>query len=114
MSINRCELCYEKVVSGCESTITFNVGLTPSTSYTVFLEDQNSNIYTRTLTTNGSGAFTLTVSDFPDGMFNAYSGSYEISVSTSSSIDTSEELTISGNSYYCILLKFQKQTDVTP
>lgn len=114
MSINRCDLCYNVKVLSCTDTIEINAGLTPSTQYTVFLEDNHSNIYTRTLTTDGSGAFTLTVSDFPDGMFNAYSGSYEVSVSTSATEDTSEELTIEGSSYYCILLTFNAAQDVTP
>ena len=114
MSINRCDLCYVKTIASCGSTIEFNVGLTPSASYTVWLYDQNENIFTRDVTADLTGDLTLTISDYPDGMFNAYSGSYEISVSTSSTEDTSEELTIEGSTYFCILLKFKTLTDVTP
>lgn len=107
MSINICDLCYEMTVEACYSALFVEAGLTPATSYTAWIEDKNERLYTQTVTTDAGGDFTLDLSAFDEGMFNAFSGSYLLTVSTSATSQTIEELTIQGQAYQCIKVSFQ-------
>lgn len=111
MSINRCDLCYELQVSACESSYTFPIGLSHNQTYTMVLEDLHGNIFEQdgSPTQGSGGLWTITVSDFPEGMFNAYSGTYEITfehdgVLVPIVLDTTE--------YQCIVMKFKDVTVV--
>ena len=107
MSITRCEICYELKVAACTTEeITLSPALSFLTVYTVFLEDKFGNFHTQSVTTTGAGAFTLDLTAFDPGMFTAYSGSYELSVSTSEVSPTYETLEINSVSYPCVLLSF--------
>lgn len=108
MSINICDLCYEVTVPACQDTYNIPAGLTPDTYYTLILEDSNGNIYNNLSTTLPDGSFLLTTSEFPDGMFNEWSGSYRITFSLGVGIVTEgdAELTIDGNTYFCIVMNF--------
>ena len=107
MSINICDLCYEMTGEACYSALFFEAGLTPSTAYTVWIEDKNEHLYTQSVTTDSGGDITLDLTDFDEGMFNAFSGSYIVTVSTSATSQTIEELTIQGQAYQCIKVTFQ-------
>ena len=104
MSVNICDLCYEMTGEACYSALFIEAGLTPTTDYTVWVEDRNDRIYIQAVTTDSGGDITLDLSAFDEGMFNAFSGSYIITVSTSQTI---EELTVQGQAYQCIKVTFQ-------
>lgn len=106
MSISRCDICYELKAVACSDNLTISPGLTALTVYTVFLEDKFGHYHTQEITTTGGGAFTLDLTAFDAGMFTAYSGSYELSVSTDASDPTYETLVINGTSYPCVKLTF--------
>ncbi len=106
MSISRCDICYELKAVACSEELTIEGSLTAVTVYTVFLQDKFGHFHTQSVTTNGSGAFTLDLTAFDAGMFTAYSGSYELSVSTETTSSTYETLVINSVSYPCVKVSF--------
>lgn len=106
MSVNICDLCYEMTGEACYSALFIETGLTPATDYTVWIEDHNERLYTQAVTTDSGGDITLDLSAFDEGMFNAFSGYYIITVSTSDTSQTIEELTVQGQAYQCIKVTF--------
>lgn len=109
MSINRCDLCYEVVAdTTCGSgTTTLLIELELNTFYWMWMEDVNGNVYQYGNNTDGSGAFTFDSQWFPEGMFNAYSGPYDVSFSTSQSTNTGEPFMVDGTEYNCLLLTYK-------
>ena len=73
----------------------------------MWMEDVNGNVYQYGNNTDGSGAFTFDSQWFPEGMFNAYSGPYDISFSTSQSTNTGEPFMVDGTEYNCLLLTYK-------
>lgn len=114
MSINICDLCYEVTVPECKDIYTFATGLDSGTYYTMIMEDANGNLFNYISTPDGGdGMWTLDTTYFPEGMFNQWSGTYRLTFSADTSGDATvgdEELTIDGNSYFCIVLKMVKST----
>lgn len=108
MSISRCDICYELKAVACSSEVTIEANLSATTTYTVFLEDKFGQFHTQEIETDGSGTLALDITQFDEGMFTQYSGSYELSVSTDESISTYEMLIINGVSYPCVKLSFFK------
>lgn len=112
MSINRCDICYHYVGEACQGTYEIPTGLSAGT-YTLVLEDQNGNVYMDTAAVAGAGSghpVTITVSDYPDGMFNQWSGSYEIYFTDGGFDGTQKTLSIAGKEYPCILMTFKDVT----
>ena len=105
MPLSQCESCYVMTAENCADTITLAVGLTPSTQYAVWMEDKFGTFYVQTVTSNGSGELILNLSEV-DLALTPYSGSYELSVSTSYYTNTTETLTIATVNYTCINLSF--------
>ncbi len=114
MSINICDLCYEVAVPACQDEYSFDTGLTAATPYTMILEDANGIQYNYIDSpVGGNGTWTIDTTYFPGGMFNQWSGTYRITFSADTTGDAvigDEELTIDGNSYFCIVLKMVKST----
>lgn len=106
MSISRCDICYELKAVACGDSLTIDPNLTALTVYTVFLEDKFGHYHTQEVTTTAGGAFTLDLTAFDAGMFTAYSGSYELSVSTETTESTYETLVINSVSYPCVMVTF--------
>ena len=107
MSINLCDLCYELIVSACQDNYYLPTGLINGTDYTMSLEDLHGNVYTMTGSPTIDDEFIVTPNQFPDGMFNPYSGDYEITFTLN---DELQELTINGAAYHCILMKIKDVT----
>ena len=104
-----CNTCYQAVLTHCPETITVKAGLTADTEYKVKFTDKFGNRYTKEVTTNGSGEFTITVdADFPTGLFNSVSGVFEIQVSLTANPWTPVDLTFSTVAYKCIQVSFAK------
>ncbi len=106
MSISRCDICYEYKATACADGLTLEAGLTALTVYTVFLEDRYGHFHTQEITTTAQGDFALDLTAFDAGMFTAYSGSYELSVSTETTYSTYETLVINSVSYPCVKVMF--------
>ena len=112
MSINVCDLCYSLVVSQCSNSYTLPITLIPSTAYNMWVEDMHGNIFQYSSTTNGTGKFTLITTEFPQGMFNQWSGTYEVTFNYSLDNQTYEPFTIDGGTYQCMLLSFANKEAV--
>jgi hypothetical protein len=81
MSINRCDICYHYVAMACQDTYEIETGLNEGETYTIVLEDHNGNIYMNDMVQPSGqpgNPVTISTSSFPAGMFNQWSGSYEI------------------------------------
>jgi hypothetical protein len=80
------------------------------------LEDIHGNIYTQDGTPDVvTTDWTITTGDFPDGMFNQWSGSYNIHF-IDAGHDINERaitLTINEEQYECVIMKFKIITDVS-
>jgi hypothetical protein len=115
MSINRCDLCYELIVKPCQNSYVFDTGL-PNTTHTMVLEDMHGNIFTEVNVPDGvSGEWTIHADQYPEGMFNEFSGTYEVyfTLGASGGIDGDlTPLTIDGTEYQCILIKVKNVTVV--
>ena len=108
MSISICDLCYKIERPSCQDEITIVAGLAPTTEYTLFIRDKFDHDFTQAITTDSSGDITIDMTEFPEGMFTEFSGSYELSVSTEDLYSTHEPLTIGGVEYPCAILDFIK------
>lgn len=115
MSISYCDLCYEYVATPCTS-FTFPIGLNAVTEYTMVLVDGHGNIFTQTGYPDPSvpeSTWTIDPSTYPDGMFNEFSGSYEVHFHEGGEYDSAaapSTLTISGKEYQCVLITFKNVT----
>lgn len=111
MSINRCDLCYELIVDACQASYTFPTGLSSQT-YTMVLEDIHGNIFTEINIPDEGGNWTIHASMYPIGMFNEYSGTYEVYfVEGSGDIgDPNVPLYINETEYQCIKIKIKNAT----
>lgn len=101
-----CDSCYEMDYIACYSQVSFIAGLTPITEYTIFVRDRHGNFFTQEVVTDADGNFELDTTLFPEGMFNQYSGTYEISASLSPLFTTSETMTIGYEEFNCIKINF--------
>lgn len=109
MSINICELCYVKVVPACQTIYVVNTGLDENITYQLNIEDVNGNVYPYTANPVGAlGEWTIDTSIYPNGLFNAFSGDYILTWSTSENFEDQVDLTIDGETYPCIILKFKQ------
>ena len=105
MPLSQCESCYVMTADTCSETVTLAVGLTPATEYVIWMQDKFNTTYNQIITSDGSGSLVLDLSAV-DLAFTPYSGSYELSVSTSYYTNTTEQLTIATVNYNCINLSF--------
>ena len=71
-----------------------------------FVTDKFDNVYVEAVETNGSGEFVMDFTKYPESLFTADSGFFEMTVSESSAFSTDETLTFDGNFYNCIIFSF--------
>lgn len=106
-----CTDCYGVTVIDCDTDFILE-GLDGVTQYTFDIEDQNTGVhYTYVATTDAFGDATITVADFPAGVFNPYT-SYTVTVT-----DAAGDLvqaTIAYTNYNCYQLTFIISNDYTP
>jgi len=108
MSCQDCDECLEVTGVACYSILDIVAGLDADTSYTVFLKDRHGNYFTQDITTDSAGDFQLDLTAFDDGMFNQYSGAYQLEVSQNALWpENPEVLTIGYEEYACLVIKFQ-------
>ena len=101
-----CEDCHEQIGISCYGFINLITGVTANTAYTVFIEDKHGAFYTQSVTSDVSGDVSIDTSTLEEGLFHAHSGNYKVTVSTNALVSTEETLTIEGDAYTCIQLKF--------
>jgi hypothetical protein len=109
MSINICDLCFEKLWQSCQNEgITIAAGLNASSGYAVWIRDKWDNWYMGIVTTDGIGSFSI---DFQNPPFdqistNSFAGPLYIIASLSEDEPIAEMMTINGSQYPCVELSF--------
>ena len=78
--VTQCDSIFRSTVPAGNNDIVVNAGLTATTSFVYVLTDKFGNKYSKAFTTDGSGSFTISSSDLPQGLFSAYSGSFLLQV----------------------------------
>ena len=109
MSINRCDICKEIEFPACSATISFGQGLGINESYYVWLRDKDDHAYSLFTASQPDETMIVTLTDFVTAYgvkFTKASGVWELSLSTSETIDTSENITINGVDYPCLNISF--------
>jgi hypothetical protein len=112
MSINICELCYVLEVPECQASYSVLTGISHVAFHWMHLEDEHGNVFVqkgKTLQPDGK-AWVIHTADYPAGMFTAASGSYTLTWSSTSDINTPDTLEIGGKQYPCIILNFYDNT----
>jgi hypothetical protein len=94
--------------------ITVNAGLTPGTEYWYIITDKFGNRYTKQVTADENGSFELQASDFPQGLFNPYSGKFPLQVKKTLQDEAPQPLTFCGVTYDTVLMTFADFTANVP
>jgi len=108
MALSNCSECYVLSAVTCYGSVKLPVSLTANHAYHVFLEDMHGHLYHQAVTSDSSGNITVDLNAI-DREFNAFSGSFDITISTSATTNTAESFTISATAYNCIRLSFFDQ-----
>lgn len=76
-----CDYCFTLEVP---YTTIMNVlaGLTPASTYYLWVTDKFGNQYSDEITINGDGSFDIETSNYPDGMFNPSNGWFDVFISS--------------------------------
>lgn len=103
-----CDACYETIIiEPCaDTTINFQVGLPAGQQRYLFVIDKFKNVWRNLITVKPDGSIDLTLTDYPDGLFNKYSGFFRVFLSTDDQGQNIVDLTINGNLYLCIIFGF--------
>lgn len=96
-----CSNCFEVFLKQCPATIEVLGGLTPATDY-YWVIQRNSRIYQKKVTTDIAGKLVIDVTDLPDGLLNAYAGSFFLEIREGANYLNVVTL----NTYTCILMTF--------
>ena len=104
--VNECSECYEITLPECLETIEIDAGLTGATDYDWCVVDKFGNKYKGTETTDAGGTLTLTVSDFPTGLFTAHSGAFTLTIMAEGECEPFT-MTMCTEEYTCILIEFE-------
>jgi hypothetical protein len=104
-----CDECYEMSFDDC-SDITISAGLTPTTTYYAVLVDKFNKQYIQQVTIAGDGSFTVDSSLLPNGLLTAFSGKFEIYLSTQSDGSDTVPLNVSTTALNCVMATFTNET----
>jgi hypothetical protein len=96
-----CSSCFEVFLKQCPATIEVTAGLTPSTDY-FWVIQRNNRVYQKKVTTDGTGKLVIDTTDLPDGLLNAYAGSFTLQIRDGANYPNVVTL----NTYTCILMTF--------
>ncbi len=107
-----CESCYVTIFKACTDNATISPALPINSIFYLFVTDKFDNLYIQQVATDGSGAFIIDFSAYPETLFTENSGFFEMTVSESSAFSTNETLTFDGSFYNCIIFSFIKTTMV--
>lgn len=81
--------------------MSFSLGLTALTAYYILIEDAKGNVYTHQYTTGAGGAFTVDTALYPEGLFNEYAGTFELTIKNALTDTTVVSFTVSATTYDC-------------
>lgn len=79
-----CKTCFDDYICKCvpyNDTIILNTNV-PAGSYTYILTDKTGRKFSGTATRETDGTLTIAISDFPEGFFTEFSGSFFIEIFT--------------------------------
>lgn len=100
-----CERCYEIYFRGCEVDITFPLGLTPDTAYTLIVSNQpTGRQYVYATTSDAEGSLVWPTDDQPAGLFIPHNGVFSMSIEDENGDQV--EFTIGANDYSCVQFQF--------
>jgi len=106
----QCDVCFEVLYGECNDVLTISLGLTPSTTFFLNLTDKFDIVTPLTITTDGSGDFTITQT------WVEFFGDVEVEIFTDS--DRTISLVFVQNTivYHCVILTQQLSgsNDITP
>jgi hypothetical protein len=77
-----CNACFSYSATDCESPINFPSGLAPLTNLYLLVVDKFSHQYRDVIVVQNDSSIDIDTTQFPEGLFNAYAGSLEVSLST--------------------------------
>lgn len=103
-----CPKCFEFTLSDCLETFIVDGGLLPDTTYFYRVTDKFGNKYSGEVETDNEGKFSMTVADFPYGLFTAYSGSFTLELSLTQIPFSPVNFWLCDVEYPCILFSFGK------
>ncbi len=108
--ITPCDACYNYTLSACPSsaasfTIKGSLGNTLSREW--YVEDKFGKVTHGTATTNAGGDLAIPVSEFPEGYFMEFSGSFTIYVKANEASTSVLDMTFNAVTYECVRLNFQ-------
>ena len=106
--------CFKQTLPECITSITIDAGLTADTEYFILITDTHGNRYSGEYTTAGDGVLTIDVGDFASGLFNRFSGWFELQVfiagtttnCVASGTGDAVTLDLCDEEYACILFSF--------
>jgi len=87
--------------------------LAASTAYWYIVTDKFGNQYVKEVNTDGNGAFTLAVADFPAGLFNPYAGSFQLQVKQTLQDAVPQQLKFCNVTYDTIQMDFADMAGVS-
>lgn len=108
--VNKCDECYVQNYPECTEEIIVAGGFVPAVTYIVSVRDHFGNEYRAAFTANYAGELEILTDEFPQGLFNRFSGGFQFEFYSSNGCDLFT-LTICENSYTCIILHFVNKTD---
>ena len=101
-----CDECYDVVICSCENfCLAPDGGITAGEDYILTLIDKFGDEYTQEITATAYATLCVDVSQFPDGFFNPFAGSWEITLATALDPGTDIQVVYGSISYTCISLR---------
>lgn len=94
--------------------ITVNAGLTPGIEYWYVVTDKFDNKYSKQVTADENGSFELLAADFPPGLFNPYSGKFQLQVKKTLQDEAPQPITFCAETYDTIQMTFASFTANVP
>ena len=103
-----CNICYETTITEpcANNTINFQLNLTPGNQYYLWVIDKFKNVWRDQITVQSDGSINITISDYPNGLFNKNAGIFKIFLSTDLSGLNVVNFTINSVSYSCYIFGF--------
>ncbi len=98
-----CDVCAELTLASA-TTMNVQAGLTPASTYFLWVIDKFKNVYHDIVVVNGDGSFDIVSANYPDQMFNENAGSFYIFLTSDIDGQNPIPMTINSVTSKCLLL----------